>query len=212
MAIGNRSYHVSKGDFIYYHESETVFWRGEDAEVEFYSIGFLAPSIEPPAAYNRVFRANSAIKKSFMKIYANACLVQKQSILCLIYSEIFNILYEIAEICSIDTTTNQFDDNLWWFLESEIRKRNSFRVSLDALSKLGHCSKATVVRSCRNTTGKSPMERIRSIRMSEAKGLLEYSSLNISHIAQYLGYPRIHEFSREYKKYFSKTPSEEKTG
>ncbi|MHC4874825.1 MAG: helix-turn-helix domain-containing protein [Planctomycetota bacterium] len=50
------------------------------------------------------------------------------------------------------------------------------------------------------------MQRLRSLRMSEARGLLIYSSLNITQIAQYLDYPRVHEFSREFKKYFGVSP------
>lgn len=210
LTIGSRSYHVKEGDFIYYHESETVLWRGEDTEVEFYSIGFLATSIEPPDADKRVFAANRTIKKAFQNIYENACPVSTQSHLCLVYSEIFSILHEIAMICSIATEPRLADEHLWRFLEDEIRKRRSFRASLGDLAKWANCCRSTVVRACRNETGKSPMGRLRLIRMAEAKGLLKFSSLNITQIAQYLGYPRIHEFSREYKSFFNKTPGEEK--
>ena len=47
--------------------------------------------------------------------------------------------------------------------------------------------------------------------MSEAKKLLRYSGMNVSEIAAYLGYPRVHEFSREFSKNSGSSPSSYKT-
>ena len=53
----------------------------------------------------------------------------------------------------------------------------------------------------------SPGKRVQKLRMDEAQGLLALSSLSITEIATYLGYPRVHEFSREYALYFGCPPS-----
>jgi AraC-like DNA-binding protein len=42
--------------------------------------------------------------------------------------------------------------------------------------------------------------------MAEARGLLSYSTLNVTQTAAYLGYSRMHEFSREFSGYFGHTP------
>ena len=42
-------------------------------------------------------------------------------------------------------------------------------------------------------------------RMEASKGLLLYTNLPITEIADQLGYERIHEFSREFSKYFKQT-------
>ena len=73
---------------------------------------------------------------------------------------------------------------------------------------MGSTSRSSIVRLCRQATGMSPMKRIQQIRMEEAKGLLLSSSLNITEIAQYLGYIRMHEFSREFTLYFGTSPKQ----
>jgi AraC-like DNA-binding protein len=51
------------------------------------------------------------------------------------------------------------------------------------------------------------MRRIQTVRMEEARGLLLFSTLNVTQVAEYLGYPRLHEFSREFSQYFGAPPS-----
>jgi AraC-like DNA-binding protein len=51
------------------------------------------------------------------------------------------------------------------------------------------------------------MQRIREIRMAEAGKLLKHTQMNISQTADYLGYPRVHEFSREFSKFFGYPPT-----
>ena len=79
--------------------------------------------------------------------------------------------------------------------------------TLKELCKIAGYSKSTIIRSCKKVTGGTPMQRIQKLRMEEAKGLLSIAQLNVSQVADYLGYPRIHEFSREFSKYFGKPPS-----
>ena len=42
--------------------------------------------------------------------------------------------------------------------------------------------------------------------MAEARGSLKFSTLNISQVAGYLSYPRIHEFSREFRRLCGQSP------
>ncbi|MHC4874826.1 MAG: hypothetical protein ACYTFY_23520, partial [Planctomycetota bacterium] len=110
-------YDINQGDFIYYHESEKVLWQGKDSAVEFYSIGFLAPSIIPPPVSSRVFPAAEEIRNSFEKIYNSAHLAETQAGACVIYGEIFNILLQVAEYADINDVVEQSEDNLWHIIE-----------------------------------------------------------------------------------------------
>lgn len=87
-----------------------------------------------------------------------------------------------------------------------MRRARQFRTPLAELAEIGSNSPATVVRSCRRATGQSPLRRQRSLRLEEACGLLRHSTLSISEIARHLGYPRIHEFSRDFRRQTNATP------
>jgi transcriptional regulator GlxA family with amidase domain len=51
------------------------------------------------------------------------------------------------------------------------------------------------------------MRRLRELRLAEAQGLLRFSTLSVSQVAEYLGYPRVHEFSREFSRRMGRPPS-----
>ena len=78
---------------------------------------------------------------------------------------------------------------------------------MDDLANLTKSSRATVVRLCRAATGMSPVQRLRELRMDEARGLLLYSQRSVTQVARYLGFPEIHGFSREFSRHFGFPPS-----
>ena len=52
------------------------------------------------------------------------------------------------------------------------------------------------------------MKRVKQLRLSQARGMLQFSQLSISEIAYDVGYERVQEFSRDYRKHFGCTPTE----
>ena len=58
------------------------------------------------------------------------------------------------------------------------------------------------------SVGVSPLRRLNQLRLSMAHGLVILSNLSISEIADRVGYPRVHELSRDYHKHFGATPTE----
>jgi transcriptional regulator GlxA family with amidase domain len=56
------------------------------------------------------------------------------------------------------------------------------------------------------------MKRLKQIRLSLARGLVLYSDLNMTEIALRVGYGRVHEFSRDYRKAYGRPPTAERTG
>jgi AraC-like DNA-binding protein len=58
--------------------------------------------------------------------------------------------------------------------------------------------------------GVSPLKRVKQLRMSMARRLVWMSKLTFTEIADRIGYPRVHEFSRDYHKYFGVTPTDDR--
>lgn len=61
-------------------------------------------------------------------------------------------------------------------------------------------------------TGETPGARMLSIRMNHARIFLEESGMSISAIADQLGYPSIHYFSRQFSAYFGISPTQYREG
>lgn len=208
LTTNGRQYDVRQNDIIYYHETEEVFVKLDEHPVAFYSIGFLAPDFPPLPIDRRVFPASERIINVFHSLFEkyHECHNIRQKHLG-IMGDLHQILYYIMDHIE-DTEGGELKPNTWWNLEQQIRERRQFHVSLDELADLAHSSRSTVVRECRKACDQSPIQRLRQIRMEEAKGLLRYSDLSVSQVADYLQYPRIHEFSREFKKSTGESPIE----
>ncbi len=208
IRTNNREYTVKQGDLIYFYASEDVEWLENTETVVFYSVGFRSAFFTPLPLEHRVFPSNQNIRQSFERLYDSATLGQESRLRELrMFGALHDILSEIAGMKIFDKSKTA-DNNAWWDVERFIRKRHLFRPTLDELAELCQYSRASTVRLCRKATGQSPVKRIRTIRMEEAKALLAFSSLNITEISKYLCYDRVHEFSREFSACFGMSPRE----
>ena len=207
LRINKREYKVKTGDLIYYFANEDVQWLGNEQEVVFYSISFRSTAFRPIPIEKRVFPSSAIIRTAFEQLHEASNFPRNSTEFALAtHAALLQILYEIQ--CTLQPTEalngrTQF----WWELEKRLRSECRFRPTLNELAELCYCSRATVVRLCRQATGTSPMKRIRQIRMEEAKGLLVFSPMNITEIARYLGYGRMQEFSREFIAFYGSPPS-----
>lgn len=202
IRINNRQYQVSAGDVIYFYANEDVQWLQNPQEVTFYSVGFRSIVFRPLDIDKRIFASTPTLRNAFEQLYRASDLPRNSEAFALgTYSALLTILLEIQNTQQPTEAVNVRPQS-WWELEKRIRGKCRFRPGLDELAQLCYTSRATVVRLCRQATGLSPMQRIRQIRMEEAKALLAFSPMNITEIARYLGYNRIHEFSREFAAYY----------
>ena len=205
LKVNDREYHVKPGHLIYFHASENMEWRGNDDKVRFYSIAFKAPTLPPIPMSSRVTTANASIKKQFKKIYTLSHNIAKRlhlfsAMLTLLATLEDNGLYDMGD------STLRDDQNAWWVIEKIVRQNNNYKPNLNELCEYGNVSISTVGRICKKATGSAPIERLKIIRMEAAKSLLLFSPLTIGTIADHLSYPRIHEFSREFSRYFGISP------
>lgn len=204
MIINHRSYHVMPGTIIYYHEQEEV--RNHYLEdTVFYSIAFTAADLSPLALSQRVFKTESDLVDIFSKLYEIYTAKSPNSNLGL-FTLFLELLVRLG-FAESNLPSYTPHEKLWYQIESWIRKKRKFRAVIQEICDQFHVSPATLHRVCRDVSETPAGKRIQQIRMEEAKTLLMFSGLNVSETAQYLGYPRIHEFSREFSAYFKQTPS-----
>ena len=207
LKTNSREYNIEAGDLIYYHGTENVEWIGNNSVVIFYSIGFTAKKLQPYSLNNRVLKANDKIEKTFKKIYKLFSMPGSNEKRFILFAEMNRLLGEVEKL---NKKVEPISDsaNIWWEIEKYFYTNQDFRPAIDNMCELGKCSRSTLVRKCKTATGKAPLSRMQELRMREAEALLKNSTLNVTQVAEYLGYPRIHEFSREFSQYFSYPPTQ----
>ena len=205
LITDGRTYDIRQGQVTCYHGPENIEWVDNDTEVILFSIGFLAPQIEPPPLNVRVIRSTASIRRSFYKLQKASLVTEDKQRALGMHAALLDILHQINSLRVHVPQAGQ-SHAPWWTIESQLREQKLFRPTLHGLSALAGRSTASVVRLCRRATGLSPLQRVRAIRMEESRALLMCSDLNVSQIAEYLGYPRVHELSRDFKRYFGVPP------
>ncbi len=205
-----REYDFGPGSVIWYHEDEWVEGHVLQAPWDFYTVNFVAPLLPPPPFESRLYPKHGALLPLFAGLFEQwkrDATAPGRSFRC--HALLLQIL---ADLAIKGQQSYQLDPNaaLWWRLETQLRKDLSRPVTLADMVAMTGRSQASIDRACRHAVGESPVRRFRRIRMSYARGLLRQSSTSITQIADLLGYGRIHEFSRDFRKHFGHTPSDER--
>jgi transcriptional regulator GlxA family with amidase domain len=92
-------------------------------------------------------------------------------------------------------------------VETWVRQRIHETHALPSLAATFHRSPKTIARACEEAVGLPPMKRLKQIRLNLARGLVQYSDLDMTRIAHRVGYARVHEFSRDYRKAYGRAPT-----
>lgn len=208
-----RQFDLEPGRVLWYHEDEWVEGTVLEAPWHFYSINFIAPSLAPPPEAARLITPRSAdVQTVFADIVAtfNDELIAPQTRLLRLHSRLVYLL-ELLLSQTIDASTQPTEESqLWWEIETRVRRNLDQPLDLRQLETWSGCSAATIAREAHAAVGEPPMRRIKRIRLSFARGLVRGSNLTFSEIAARIGYPRVHEFSRDYKQWFGSTPTHDR--
>ena len=100
--------------------------------------------------------------------------------------------------------------HLWWQIETKLRENLGQPIDLRKLEAIGRRSQRSIVRACQLAVGTSPMRRIRELRLSYARGLVHYSQMSLTEIALRIGYSRVQELSRDYRRRFGISPRDDR--
>jgi AraC-like DNA-binding protein len=85
-------------------------------------------------------------------------------------------------------------ENIRLYLVSKLKEK----ISLDDISQMFNISKYHLVRLFKKVYGVTPMHYFMMIKIEEAKKLLTFSDLNVTEIAEVLGFENVHSFSRSF--------------
>ncbi len=198
LKIGAKQYYPHKGDLLYYYGSEEVIWEGDDSEVDFYSVGFMGTGIPVLSPDERIIKAPDGMIKKWDKLWEVSKYPDVKKGTILSYSILLDLVLSV--FWKEEGKKLQSDSNSWLKIEKLIRSGKLYHLSPDHLAEKAGLSRTSIYNLCRKEIGSTPVRRLKEIRIEEAKGLLKYTEMRIGEISDYLGYRRIHDFSREFKK------------
>jgi AraC-like DNA-binding protein len=197
------------GTTVWYYEDEEVEGRILKAPWTFITIGFAAPTIMPPPSERRVQPASQELVRraeTLLQVWRDAeaaPLTRHIRVHALLLEILVEVLPESAHAYRADSPTR-----LWWDIEAKLRADLSQPISMAILQKIGRRSQQRITGSCWLAVGMTPMKRMKHVRLSYARGLVQSSNLSMSEIAYRVGYTRVQEFSRDFRRHFGLTPSQ----
>jgi AraC-like DNA-binding protein len=93
-------------------------------------------------------------------------------------------------------------------LFQDIEKRLQYNWTIEAMCQQLHYSPPHLHRLCQAQFGKSPIQKLIHLRIERAKSLLLSTRWPVQHIATYVGYTNIFNFSKSFKKLLGVSPTE----
>ncbi|NLQ17154.1 AraC family transcriptional regulator [Marinomonas sp. M1K-6] len=82
-------------------------------------------------------------------------------------------------------------------------------VRVEQLAEHAHMSVSSFHHHFKSITGSSPLQYLKRLRLLKAQMLLNQGYLNVSQVSLEVGYNSIHQFSRDYKRYFGLPPTKD---
>lgn len=202
-----------EGNAVWYHENEPVRGRIVRAPWRFITINFEAPELAPPPDQNRVLPAGPGALQSARTLLAlwhddtlPPLLRQLRAMAALLH-----LIEEIHPMHDLDTSAPVYPANArqrWWEVEKQLRILLGEPFPLERIAAVAQMSERTVIRACQAATGMTPARRLRELRMAYATSLIQHTELPVTEIALRVGFSRVQEFSRDYRKRTGMTPLE----
>jgi len=210
--VGGRRYELSAGHLIWFHEDEWVKIHVQKAPWSFYTLNFIAPSLSPPPFEQRVRQVGAPVQRRFESLLKRwrDTTVPAGVRHMRVQAGVLNLLADLGPPEGRDVSGLDPRTALWWQIETRMRRNIDQPIDLEEMVQWSHKSRATIARSCQAAVGVAPMKRVKQIRLSLARGLVQRSDWSITQIAQSIGYTRVHEFSRDYRKHFGLAPTSDR--
>ena len=203
LVVDGTPHELTPGDWVWYDGSERLEFVGGETPVSFLSVLLHAPDLPPLDRARRRARGPARVRRAMETAVA-------------LWGEGSSLLWRLRVQAALgplltwvwaEAAGTTAGDGPWARAETHVLSTRRFRMPIRALCEAAAASPATLTRDCRRRHGVSPQQRLRALRMNEACGLLKHSTLTVGAVAHHLGYPRIHEFSREFARQLGRSPT-----
>ena len=201
---------LTPGKAIWYDHNSLVRGKITQPPWTFFTVSFECPNLPAIQANQKVLDVPAEVGPLFQELLERWTAENAISVTDNLH--ITSLLYRIISLCypqhqPSSTPKSTLSD--WWQIESSYsRNLSEPPPTLKQLTQRYSISPQKINTLCQESTGTAPMKRLKTVRLSHARGLLLTSELSISNIAWQTGYPRVQDLSRACKQFFGLTPSE----
>lgn len=209
--VSGRRYRLVPGTAVWYHEDETVYGQIVAVPWTFYTLSFRARRVAPPPFEHRVWAASDraiGLSQSLLDAWRDesvAPLTRHLRVMSLLMELLLELLPSSLRTAGADARTD-----LWWDIEARLREDFSRPIDMRFLQELSGRSQRSIIRACHLAVGQPPLKRVKRLRLSYARGLVLYSQLSLTEIAFRVGYGRVQELSRDYRRQFGLRPTDDR--
>jgi len=207
-----RTFEIGPGGLMWLHNDEEFRYRVLEAPRRFYVLNFHAPTLPPPPFEARCVtlpgRRIVPRFRALLQAWRNTT-VPPMLRLLRVHSLLLQVLADVSAHMEKSVPLHQ-EVTLWWQIEAELRKDLSRPIDVQQMGRWVDRSAATITRACERAVGVSPAQRLKLLRLSMARGLLWMTGLSVSQVADRVGYSRVQELSREYRRKYHVTPTEDR--
>jgi AraC-like DNA-binding protein len=202
---------LSPGCAVWYFDDQPVSGRVLKAPWTFYTVNFIAPSLQPPPYDRRVMRYEAKTLDRMKQLHAmwEAGDEPATTRQLRLHALLLEIILDIMPAPTLDYRMDA-SAGLWWEIEARLRRDLSRPIDLNTLQRKSGRSIRTIIRACHLSTGRSPMKRVKELRLSYARGLVLFSERTMTEIAFSVGYGRVQEFSRDYRAACGISPTQDR--
>lgn len=200
-----------EGAVVWYHECELIEGRILRAPWRFITINFIAPALAPPPDDRRILPAGPqtlALARRLLALWRERSMPAiERDLRCA--ATLAELLLDFMPLDETPIAASVYPRNaveLWWRAEKHLRERLDEPADLQTMARLAGLSVRTTIRACKAATGMPPVQRLRELRLTYAHTLLHYSELPVTEVAFRVGYARVQELSRDFKKRFGCNP------
>ncbi len=205
LGIDHKRIKISEGDVVYYSGFEEHSYSGSETAVSMFSINFTSSFLSDNRPEQRTYRGFNQLENEFRMVHEG---FNSESTLYANINAFKSLFTIIGELFPEKSIPVKRAEKRWNEIENYIKTKKEFRLRSSELGSIFGMSQSTLYRACREAKGLSPERRLRVLRMNEAVKLLKHTNMNVSEIAFFLKYKRLHDFSREFSQYFKKSPTE----
>ena len=206
QSCNGRRQQLTPGSAVWYHEDEWVDGRVIEAPWIYYSVNFTASTLPPPDFDARLQVHRNDLQSVFADLHESWRLPVSRERDYRCQARLLDLLVALNPTNKGQTAITP-NGRLWWEVETWARQHIARAVTLPELCAQFNRSANTLARASREAVGLPPMKRLKLIRLNLARGLVHFSDLTMSEIALRVGYVRVHEFSRDYRKAHGLPPS-----
>ena len=110
----------------------------------------------------------------------------------------------IAQIGLQDSSTHKLSKAITW-----LKKNYNQTVKMEEVAKIAGMSLSPFYTHFKKLTLMSPLQYQKTLRLEEARNLLLSKSMDVTNTSVHVGYASASQFSREYSRYFGKSPAQD---